>query len=72
MSLNRLPALIQTPAQPAAAPARDVQSAARAFFDAARGVMAEPAPAAPAPAKAAPVFDPDRPLRPGSFVDIRV
>jgi hypothetical protein len=72
--MNRLPAL--TPQPPQAQPARDVQAAQRAFFQAA--VTARPPAAAPAPAQAAAPArptaapDPNRPLRPGSLVDIRV
>jgi hypothetical protein len=74
MSLNRLPAM--PPQPPAATPTRDIRAVQRAFFQAAVSPVAEPAPAArtaPAVASAtAPVPDPERPLRPGSFVDIRV
>jgi len=73
-----LPALTPHPPQSPQAP-RDVSAAQRAFFQAATGVAAPIA--APVATAAAPIpsqtaqpqaIDPDRPLRPGSLLDIRI
>lgn len=74
MSLN-LPAV--TPQTSAPSSVRDPQAAVRAFFQAATNAVAPQTAAvaaarAPAPVRPTPVIDPERPLRPGSFVDIRV
>jgi hypothetical protein len=79
MDLSRLSALTPQPA--AAQPTRDVTAAQRAFFRAALGQAVEPAPAVSPAAPTAPALtaspapmtpDPERPLRPGSIIDIRV
>lgn len=73
-----LPALTPHPPQSPQAQ-RDVGAAQRAFFQAATGVAAPAAAAtapktAPVPSQTAPAqaIDPDRPLRPGSLLDIRI
>ncbi len=76
-----LPAFGQTPAPSAGSAARDAQAA---FFRAALGQVTPPAqavrqapprsvvPQVTPTTRAAPEVDPERPLRPGSLVDIRI
>jgi len=78
MDLSRLPALAPTRTPVAPQPARDVSAAQRAFFRAALGQAADPAPPVPAAAPQATAQPtaqtgeaPSIP-RPGSIVDIRV
>ena len=73
MSVGRVPP--PTPQLPTVRPqpAADVRAAQRAFFAAAMGeAQAQPEPP-PRPAAAAPTAaEPDRYLRPGSIIDIKV
>ena len=76
MSVGRIPP--PTPQLPATRPqpAAEVRAAQRAFFAAALGeAQAQPQPERPAPARAAVAPEADQPeryLRPGSIVDIKV
>lgn len=74
MSVGRLPPV--TPQLPATRPqsAPDVRAAQRAFFAAAVGEQTQPEAPQPRPQPAAQATpgEPDRYLRPGSIIDIKV
>jgi hypothetical protein len=72
VSVGRLPPV--TPQLPATRPqpAPDVRAAQRAFFAAATEAQTQAEPTRPAPAQRADQPEPERYLRPGSIIDIKV